>query len=129
MDTESEEGRQVAGKPLAAPVEMSEASGIGDSSVTKTDATISPRAPSKSRQSMSSLPECILADMRRDMAANGLVFKGDIEADREIHRAHGEGDKQGSKNGWYKLPSRHPSRPMGSMGATSALETGPSNGL
>ena len=35
--------------------------------------------------------------------STGLEFRDDIFADGDIHRCHVEGDKLGSKNGWYVL--------------------------
>ena len=46
--------------------------------------------------------DCILA-FRGEMESHGLAFRGELKADGVLHRVHVEGDKKGSKNGWYKL--------------------------
>src|SRR3989442_50520 len=37
------------------------------------------------------------------MAAHGIRFRGEPIADGQLNRIHVEGDKPGSKNGWYVL--------------------------
>lgn len=40
---------------------------------------------------------------RQSMAASGVVWNGEILADGRLHRIHVDGDKSGTKNGWYNL--------------------------
>jgi putative DNA primase/helicase len=40
---------------------------------------------------------------RQAMAAAGVRFAGDLEADGKLRRVHVEGDRKGSRNGWYVL--------------------------
>jgi putative DNA primase/helicase len=42
-------------------------------------------------------------DFRRAMAAEGIVYSGEIIADGKLHRCHVDGDKKGAINGWYVL--------------------------
>lgn len=49
------------------------------------------------------------------MAATGIITRDEITPDGRIHRVHVEGDKQGSKNGWYILhPEPYPTGKFGS---------------
>ena len=45
----------------------------------------------------------ILQLFQAEMSANGIAPPKDIVADSKLHRFHVEGDKTGSKNGWYVL--------------------------
>ncbi len=45
----------------------------------------------------------LIADFKAAMDAAGIEMKGNIEADSELHRVHVEGDRPGSRNGWYVL--------------------------
>jgi putative DNA primase/helicase len=55
---------------------------------------------------------------REKMACDGIVTKEPIISDGELHRIHVEGDKAGSRNGWYVLyADRVPSGAFGSWKA------------
>jgi hypothetical protein len=45
---------------------------------------------------------------RETWAAAGLVFRGDLNADGNVHYAHVEGDSKNSKKGWYVLHADYP---------------------
>lgn len=47
--------------------------------------------------------ESIIDQYMADMRANGVAVSERITADGKRHRCHVEGDKPGSKNGWYVL--------------------------
>lgn len=53
------------------------------------------------------------------MADGGVSTKGRIVADSKLHRVHIEGDRKGSRNGWYVL---HPDAPQ--AGAFGSWRTG-----
>lgn len=48
-----------------------------------------------------------IEEFRNEMANSGIVYNGEIYPDGCIHRFHAEGDKRGSKNGWYVM-HQHP---------------------
>ncbi|MGE4335643.1 MAG: VapE domain-containing protein [Pigmentiphaga sp.] len=56
----------------------------------------------------------IIEQFRAAMAEKGIVTSDSIEADGKIHRFHVEGDRKGSKNGWYILHIDE--RPAGAFG-------------
>lgn len=60
-----------------------------------------------------------LADFRRAMEEAGLAPPSDPIADSKLHRYHVEGDRRGSRNGWYVL---HPDEPA--AGAFGSWRTG-----
>lgn len=45
----------------------------------------------------------IIEQFRAAMRAQGIHTKDNIDGDGKIHRCHVEGDRKGSKNGWYCL--------------------------
>ena len=51
---------------------------------------------------------------RSAMEAKGLFFKGELNADGQLHRIHIEGDGNGSRNGWYVMHAD--GRPAGKFG-------------
>ena len=55
----------------------------------------------------------IEADFRHAMEAAGIATQADIVADGKLHRFDVEGDKRGSKSGWYVL---HPDPWVGVFG-------------
>ncbi len=62
-------------------------------------------------------PPCehaIIEQFRAAMAEKGIVTSDSVEADGSIHRFHVEGDRKGSKNGWYILHIDE--RPAGAFG-------------
>jgi putative DNA primase/helicase len=68
-----------------------------------------PDRPSATSPALPPLLATCLADMKRDMEANGLHFKGELIADHTLHRYHGEGDSKGSTNIWAIFhPDDHP---------------------
>src|ERR1700761_7033391 len=55
------------------------------------------------RKSRASRHEDLLYSFRRAMEDAGLKSRDAIVADDTLHRIHVEGDKKGSRNGWYIL--------------------------
>jgi putative DNA primase/helicase len=55
-----------------------------------------------------------IREFRSTMEREGLVFKGELQGDGILHRVYIEGDKPGSRNGWYKL--NLDGRPAGAFG-------------
>lgn len=45
----------------------------------------------------------LFGNFRKSMAEAGIGYNGEIVADGFLHRFHVEGDKRGSKNGWYVM--------------------------
>ena len=45
----------------------------------------------------------IINQFQAELLANGITPPNEIIADGKLHRFHIEGDKSGSKNGWYVL--------------------------
>lgn len=56
----------------------------------------------------------VIADFRDAMKASGIDIRGPIIADGKLHRADVEGDRKGSRNGWYVL--HVDDRPAGQYG-------------
>lgn len=60
----------------------------------------------------------ITDQFRAAMRAAGIELRGELRADGKLHRFHVEGDKAGSKNGWYVLHADN--IPAGSFGSWKA---------
>lgn len=58
----------------------------------------------------------IIEAFRGAMHAAGIRYTGPIEADGELHRVHLEGDKKGTKNGWFVL-HLNGKKPAGAFGS------------
>ena len=56
-----------------------------------------------------------IVDFRAAMDAAGITTKDPIVPDGELHRVHVEGDRPGSRNGWYVL-NPDPELPSGAFG-------------
>ena len=58
--------------------------------------------------------EAVAEDLRGAMAAEGIQYAGPLYIDGKVHRFDADGDRRGSKNGWYRA---HPDgRPAGRFG-------------
>lgn len=56
------------------------------------------------------------------MRENGVAYTGDIEGDGQLRRIYVEGDKKGTRNGWYKyFDDEHPVGVFGSMRGTDKV--------
>ncbi len=74
--------------------------------------------PNESHEKLKSVGRTMsdaIADFRDAMRANGVPYAGDIIADGKLHRCYVEGDRRGSKNGWYLL--HLDGRPAGAFGS------------
>lgn len=56
----------------------------------------------------------VILEFQRAMEAVGIITKDKINADGKLHRVHIEGDRNGSRNGWYIL--HLDGRPFGAFG-------------